>query len=84
MEIRCEVESQLWGVWNLASTNHFEEYFDEYVVGYKILCDCVVAIVMWMHKRDFVLHVYTCHLFLSKIMAMCLIKARISDGGTHA
>jgi hypothetical protein len=27
---------------------------------------------------------YTCHFFLSKIMAICLIKARISDGGTHA
>jgi hypothetical protein len=28
------------------------------------------------------MHVYTCHHFLSKILAMCLIKARISDGGT--
>jgi hypothetical protein len=37
-----------------------------------------------MHKWAFVMHVYTCHFFQSKIMAKCLIKARISDGGIHA
>jgi hypothetical protein len=31
------------------------------------------------------MHVDTCHLFLSKILAMCLIKARISVvGPTHS
>jgi hypothetical protein len=44
----------------------------------------VAAVVMWMHKWAIVMHVYTCHHFLCKILAMCLIKARISDGGTHA
>jgi hypothetical protein len=84
IEIRCEGKRQPWGIWDLASINHIEEYFVEYVVGYEIFGDYVAAIVMWMHKWAFVMHVYTGHCFLSKIMVVCLIKARISDGGTHA
>jgi hypothetical protein len=53
-------------------------------MGYEIIYDCVAAIFEWMHKWAFDMHVYTCHFFLSKIMAMCLIKARTSDGGIHA
>jgi hypothetical protein len=47
MKIRCEGERQLWGVWGLASTNHIEESFVEYAVGYEIFGDYVAAIVMW-------------------------------------
>jgi hypothetical protein len=44
----------------------------------------VAAIIVWMHNRAIVMHVYTCHQFLSKIMSMCLIMTHILDGVTHS
>jgi hypothetical protein len=45
MEIRCSVEANSKSSEILHLLTNFREYFDDCVVGYKIFCDCVAAMI---------------------------------------
>jgi hypothetical protein len=83
MEIRREIEGQLeaYEILYLLTVLKKESMNLILVTRYLVT---VAAIIVWMHKWSIAMHVYTLHHFLSKILSMCLTKAHISDGGTHA
>jgi hypothetical protein len=80
-KIRRKVESQLVALELSYLLTVLKNDSMHLIFGYVISYDCCCH--HRMNANELLSYMFALVIILSKILAMCLIKARISDGGTH-
>jgi hypothetical protein len=82
MENSLQIESQIEALELSYLLTMLKNDSKNLIFGYMISFDCCCH--HHMNANELWLYMFALVIILSKILAMCLIKARISDGGTHA